>query len=100
MSKQKKVAFAEGDVVMLASGGQKMTVAGDGDTKELVACEWSDSKGVFRSKQFKRTTLVLADGRIDMTDEERMDSLTALYKLCGYEVTLTPISQATKSTQS
>jgi uncharacterized protein YodC (DUF2158 family) len=55
-------AFKVGDVVQLKSGGQKMTVVGDGTSDGHVYCQWFDATGKARGSQFPETALIKVDG--------------------------------------
>ena len=51
-----KATFQVGDVVRLASGGPKMTVAGDGELKGTLWCIWFDGS-VPKGEAFDPRTL-------------------------------------------
>ncbi len=49
--------FKPGDVVILKSGGEKMTVDAISEFTGLVQCSWFDSKKKFQRQQFQPTSL-------------------------------------------
>lgn len=51
-------AIKAGDVVQLASGGQKMTAVGESMTPGNWVCEWFDAKNVAKNGEFALTSLV------------------------------------------
>lgn len=58
-----KQAFAEGDVVQLASGGPKMTVIGVDDIgATLLRCMWFNEAGQVQQTGFRPTWLRKAEG--------------------------------------
>lgn len=49
--------FKAGDVVVLKSGGPRMTVQGEGDFEGQVLCQWFD-KGEVKTGSFPAASLV------------------------------------------